>query len=398
MLNTLKRFIESQSKPTRLVIAYSGGVDSHVLLHAFKQLHQADSTIFSLRAIHIHHGLNSKASQWQQHAQHICDVLDIPLNIGVLNLNIQKGDSIEAAARAARYAYFANHLMPDEILCTAHHQNDQLETVLLQLLRGAGPKGLSAMPSQEKFAKGILARPLLEVSHDLILKYAQEYQLDYREDESNANVQFDRNFLRHEIIPVLKKRYPQAAQTVSRSAMHCASTQAVLEDYLQQELVQLEGDFPNTLSRKKLLGFDANTQSHLLRTWLQARNIPMPSTQQLKGIQKLLGMKNDVKAIITWQDYSARLYRDSLFAEKTEAFHPSRLVMDMSLLSTELLDKDIQIQFYEKGQGLHLKKVFQSLNIPPWQRSSIPLIYTKQKLTAIFDPTQKTIKMLKPHE
>ena len=340
-----------------------------------------------MRAIHLNHGLNPKANLWQQHAQQVCDDLQIPFISFELKLNIPKSESIEATARAARYAYFAQNLKPSEILCTAHHQDDQLETVLLQLLRGAGPKGLAAMPELQHQH----ARPLLTISHDLILNYAQENNLSWIHDDSNENIQFDRNFLRQNIIPLLKQRFPAAASTVSRSAQHCASSQAVLEHYLNQELLNLQGDFPDTLSRQKLLNFDENTQAYLLRTWLMNKQFPMPSSVQLEQIQKLLALKNDVKAIISWQDYSVRLYRDSLFAQETKFFNlpePEISEQAIKLIQTSLGQENIMINFYKPGHGRGLKKIFQALNIPPWQRGQMPLIYVDHKLTAIALPNQ----------
>ncbi len=349
----IKTLNESFPEPKFLLIAYSGGLDSHVLLHALAHC----NIKHQLRAVHIHHGLSPNANAWAAHAENICNELHIPLTIHKLDLNIQKGDSIEARARDARYQYFAEILQQDEILCTAHHQDDQLETVLLQLLRGAGPKGLAAMAELQNDH----ARPLLHISHDLILKYAEDNHLEWITDESNANIKFDRNFLRHEVIPLIKQRFPAAAQTVSRSANHCAVAQQVIE--------QLMGDLPKTLSRKKLAELDENMQTQVLRTWLAQKNIPMPSSEQLKSIQKMLTLDNDVKAIVTWHKHSARLYRDHLYAEENEKFIPEK--------------PNVDIRFHTKGDGLSVKKLFQENNIPPWQRESTPLIYLNDELIGL---------------
>jgi tRNA(Ile)-lysidine synthase len=362
LIEALNKF---SPEPKSLLIAYSGGVDSHVLLHAFAHCgikHQ-------LRAVHIHHGLSPNANNWVKHAEEICSQLHIPLTVHKLHLNIQKGESIEAIARDARYQYFAEILRPDEILCTAHHEDDQMETVLLQLLRGAGPKGLAAMSAIAPFAQGFHARPLLSVAHDLILNYAKEKHLKWIIDESNDNIQFDRNFLRHDIIPLIKKRFPAAAQTVARSASHCATAQQVIEKYISEEIKKLAGDFADTLSRKKLSALDDDLQSQILRTWLHEKNIPMPSTDQLQAMQKLLTLDNDVKAIVCLQKHSARLYRDNLFVEENENFTPEK--------------PNVDIRFHENGDGLHVKKLFQENNIPPWQRESTPLIYINDVLIGL---------------
>lgn len=352
-------------EPRSLLIAYSGGVDSHVLLHALAHC----DVKHQLRAVHVHHGLSLNADLWAQHVKKICDELHISLTVHHLHLNIQKGESVEAVARDGRYQYFADIFQKDEILCTAHHEDDQMETVLLQLLRGAGPKGLAAMAEIESFAQGFHARPLLSVKKENILKYANDNHLQWITDESNDSLQFDRNYLRHEVIPLIKKRFPAAAETVSRSASHCAVAQQVIEEYISDELKKLSGDIANTLSRKKLSELDDNLQTQILRTWLLQKNIPMPSTEQLKSVQKLLTMKNDVKAIVLLQKHSARLYRDNLFVEENKTFKPEK--------------PNVEIRFHQTGDGLPVKKLFQENNIPPWQRESTPLIYVNGELIGL---------------
>lgn len=415
ILNHLKNVLPQFSKP-HLLVAYSGGMDSHVLLHALKQLQKNDPDIF-LRAIHLNHGLNPKAAEWQQHAMQICADLDIPLQTHALNLVLKQGESIEARAREARYEYFAKILQEGEILCTAHHQDDQLETVLLQLMRGAGPKGLAAMPSLRAFERGYHARPLLEMNHNDILSYAKTEQLNWINDDSNQSTQFDRNFLRHQIIPTLKQRFPAAAATASRSAQHCASAQHLLEDYLEQELLQLTGDFPRTLSRKKIAQSSLEKQYYLLRNWLIARNISLPSTTQLAQIQQLITARNDSAAKVTWQGYTACFYQDSLFAEKSIHFarpvdqtlmwdgkQPFILPQDLGtltlsscaqgLLSPRILQETLTIRFSHQSEYCKvaghkhtrpIKKILQDLKLPLWQRWQLPYLYVNNELAAIGD-------------
>ncbi|HLF66275.1 MAG TPA: tRNA lysidine(34) synthetase TilS, partial [Gammaproteobacteria bacterium] len=326
-----------------------------------------------------------------------------PFQAATLQLNL-KGESIEACAREARYAYLASLLQKDEILCTAHHQDDQCETVLLQLMRGAGPKGLAAMPLLQSFAAGYHARPLLTLNREIILKYAQTHQLNWINDDSNADVKFDRNFLRHDIVPLLKKRWPQASQTISRSATHCASHQGLLEDYLHKELTTLTGHFPDTLSRRQLMQYPRDKQSYLLRTWLVQKKIPLPSTMQLTHILKLLYAREEAQTTVTWQNYQARFYRDDLFIEHHDFFKAqpalnltwegnTPLYLPMGYLTLEAnalgpiskhkLPPTLNVKFRENNQKL--KKIFQELGIPPWQRWQLPLIYADGKLVAIAD-------------
>jgi len=208
-----------------MIIAYSGGLDSHVLLHAVAAM-RAELTGCEFIAVHINHGLSEKAGQWTKHCANQCEVLNITfahINVDAKN---KTGESPEAVAREVRYQAFREFMQPGDCLLTAHHQDDQAETLLIQLLRGAGPRGLAAMPYYSDFAEGWHARPLLNFSRDELHEYAQQTfsqnQSAWIDDESNSDTRFDRNFLRHEIIPKLKARFPGMAATLSRSAGLCA--------------------------------------------------------------------------------------------------------------------------------------------------------------------------------
>jgi len=191
-VNHLLALIEKQ-KSKQFLVAFSGGLDSAVLLHAMVQLsHQ--NPAFTVRAVHVNHGLSPNADEWQQHGQRCCDAYDIPLLTYRASIEKKSGLSLEAQARVARYEFFDRHLAVDECLLTAHTKNDQAETLLLQLMRGAGPKGLSAMPTIKSFSHGYLMRPLLSFTREDLQVYADEHQLQWIEDESNLDLRFDRNF------------------------------------------------------------------------------------------------------------------------------------------------------------------------------------------------------------
>ena len=207
MLSTTSLLQTLQHYPcSSYLLAYSGGMDSHVLLHLLADL-QSAKKIPPLRAIYIDHGLQTIAATWAQHCEKITSALAIPYQSIALNLVPKQGESLEAVARQARYKTFAQQLQPNEILLTAHHQNDQAETVLLQLLRGSGVDGLAAMPVIKPFQAGQLLRPLLPYSRYDLECYAQQHQLNYIDDPSNINTDFDRNFLRQDILPRLQGRW-----------------------------------------------------------------------------------------------------------------------------------------------------------------------------------------------
>ena len=205
---------QALTRSKKLLIAYSGGLDSHVLLHLVSQFPQASH--YQVRAMHIHHGLQEEADAWVPHCQSVCADLNIPLQINHLNLELKKGESIEEAARAARYIALKESLKQGEVLLTAHHQNDQAETLLLQLFRGAGVQGLAGMPTISSFGSGQHARPLLNASRQSLEMYAEEHQLSFIEDPSNKDSAFDRNYLRNEVLPQLRERWPSIDKTISR--------------------------------------------------------------------------------------------------------------------------------------------------------------------------------------
>ena len=296
--------------------AYSGGVDSQVLLHTLVYLRQCYS--FELRAVHIHHGLNPKADEWQQHCESVCQNLNVELTTHRLDLS-SSHDNIEARARECRYEYFAALLQENDVLCTAHHQDDQAETVLLQLVRGAGPKGLSAMPAESSLGAGKLIRPLLNISREELLAYAKENHLTWIEDESNQNTRFSRNFMRQEVLPLLKARWPSVAETISRSARHCAETEKLLESFIEPlfKSCLLENNALSLIPLKKLMPLQ---QKHVFRQWLFHCGFFSPNERKLENcLRVFLTARQDRHPMVTWGNVIVRRYRNELRAERVSA-------------------------------------------------------------------------------
>ena len=230
------------------LVAYSGGLDSHVLLHLMSRIPD-----IAVRAVHIDHGLQDVSPWWSRHCRDICSDLGVPLERLSLKLEVPSGQSVEAYARSKRYAAFDGLLEPDEVLLTGHHQNDQAETLLIQLLRGAGGAGLASMPMISGFAQGQHLRPLLNTPREQLEAYADHHNLNFVEDTSNADLRFDRNFLRHQILPQLKERWPGSVQTLSRAAMLQGETQRLLDSYVFQDLEFMAGSVEGTLSAQLVL-------------------------------------------------------------------------------------------------------------------------------------------------
>lgn len=280
-------FCESLSAVFRRVFAsqqailagLSGGLDSVVLLHALRQWQTAERPALRLRAVYIHHGLNPLADDWADHCRTFCDSLSVPFQVCRVQVDPRK-KGIEAAARDARYQAFREVIAPDEALVTAQHLDDQSETFFLALKRGSGPAGLSAMPEQMAFGANPLIRPLLSFSRAQLEQYAQYYQLSWVEDDSNQDRRYDRNFLRHAVLPQLNARWPHFAQAVSRSAALCGEQEALLDELLLPELMQLT-DADNGLSFIPLLSARTAKRNGILRRWLKHCGVQMPSQHQL---------------------------------------------------------------------------------------------------------------------
>lgn len=223
----------------QLLVAFSGGLDSTVLLHQLVLLREQDPSL-TLRAVHVHHGLSAHADDWVAHCRQICQQWQVPLVVHHVTL-ARGGLGVEAHARAARYQAFQDTLNAGEVLVTAQHQDDQCETLLLALKRGSGPTGLSAMAPSSAFAGSRLLRPLLNETRESLRQWALAHQLSWIEDESNQDDTYDRNFLRLRVIPVLRERWPHFSEAVARSASLCAEQEQLLDEMLAAELASLWG-------------------------------------------------------------------------------------------------------------------------------------------------------------
>lgn len=285
-----------------VLVGFSGGCDSQVLLHGLYQCEQIASR-FSLQAIHIHHGLHPKADAWVKHCQTHAEQWGVPLTVVKLALVPSLGESVENVAREARYRAFLAALKPNAMLLTAHHLEDQAETILLQLLRGAGVKGLSGMPFIKPLGQGWHARPLLAISRDVIAAYAKEQALSWVEDSSNEEVRFTRNYLRHRVMPLLKEINPNYAACFARSAGHCQTTQNLLEDYLSQDLKACMSDDCGIVIDK----LKAHTRLHqeaMVRLWLQSLGTILPSSKKLRTmVQQMVEARCDAHPCVEWGDW-----------------------------------------------------------------------------------------------
>lgn len=408
LLVTVRALIERHGLEKNYWVAYSGGMDSHVLLSLCHKL--SKELPLQWRVIHINHQINAKAGEWAQHCKQVCHDLAVPYHEFCLQLNKQTGDSLEAIAREARYQQFANCMQEGDVLLTAHHQEDQAETMLLQLLRGAGLPGLAAMPMEKRFGKGLHARPLLHYSQSELSTYAETEKLKWITDGSNHDTQFSRNFLRQDIFPSLRKTWPSAAKTIARSAMHCSEAQTLLQEFAAEICVNVSGGEKNTLSVAKLLELSASKQRLILRAWIHQQGFNLPNANKLETILiSVLHADWDKLPCVSWGSVELRRYRDDLFLLPSLPKHDDTAVYEWNFsqplnlpgigvlqakktlglgLRSDL--EAITVRFRQGGEratlakrGRHtLKNLFHEWGVLPWERDRVPLIFTAERLIA----------------
>lgn len=267
------------------VIAYSGGIDSHVLLHTMHRLRQKNPDMM-IQAIHVNHQLNHNARAWALHCQQICDALHIILHVETTTVPLKSGNSLEEEARHARYHCLKKYVDKHTALLTAHTVDDQAETFLLQALRGSGLKGLSAMPVVKLFGESVLIRPLLSFSKEQLGQYARENQLTWIEDESNVDLRFRRNFLRHAIFPELKKQYPSVANNFARSARLMAEHEKIIAAITREDFKKIKTGDLKEIDLNALRSFSPERQRLLLREWFSRSQLRMPNEKHLRQIQR----------------------------------------------------------------------------------------------------------------
>jgi tRNA(Ile)-lysidine synthase len=317
-----------------IVVALSGGLDSVVLLHLSAQLG------VKLSAVHVNHGISANADKWQAHCQALCASLSIPLYTQSLCIVKKPRTSLEEQARSARYQAISDAVPPQSTVLLAQHQDDQAETFMLQLARGAGPKGLSAMPavlSSQKYIQFV--RPLLGFSRQQLHQYARAHDLQWVEDESNQDLHFDRNFLRHIILPELSKRWPAMPQAIARSAQHCADYVEVAETYitmLAQDTISDSGE----LIISEWQQASPAAQNMLLRLFLSPHIKQSPSTAFVHQLKRLIASKADAKGECRWQDIAVRRYLNKLY------------VINASALAQEAAHNTASIEVHFDDEGV----------------------------------------------
>ena len=391
------------------LIAYSGGVDSHVLLHLCR------ASGLPVRAVHVHHGLQADADDWDRHCAEICRQLDIPYRCIHVDADPAPGESPEDKARNARYSALENELAENEVLLTAHHQDDQAETFLLQLMRAAGPAGLASMPKLRPFGKGYHARPLLGFSQQMLMSYAEQHHLDWVEDPSNADTGFDRNYMRREVMPVLLRSWPGANEAIARAAELQQDTLEIIDAMAAVDLAAVSTQQADGLSISKLGQLPQARQFNVLRYWINVAGMDKPRRNILQEvITSVLPASEDATPLVLWGSTEIRRYQDTLYVlpainshdihhvyawDGEQPLYIETLNMEMRLEQTagrglpqDIIVRGLTVRFRQGGEQLRpqgrqhtqsLKKLMQQAGIPPWQRNRIPLIYSDHRLVCV---------------
>lgn len=295
MIAAVRRFIDASGR-VRLAVAFSGGIDSSVLAY---ELSRQRRRLAGLRLLHVDHGLQSQSGEWARHCSRMARAWRVPLVQLRADLRVPPGESVEAVAREARYALFAQALEPGEILVTAQHLDDQAETLLLQLFRGAGVPGLAAMPARAPFGRGEIARPLLGISRSQIEVAAGRQGLRWVEDPTNADTRFSRNFLRRQVLPLIREHWPGVDRALVRTTAHMAEAAALLGERARQDLSRIADG--NGLSVTGLRALPASRRRNALRSFIARAGIEMPEASRLaEMVGPLLGARVDAQPEVRW--------------------------------------------------------------------------------------------------
>ncbi len=394
----------------RLCVACSGGLDSSVLLHALASLRRTRR--LQLRALHVNHRLQPQSDTWAEQTGRYARRLRVPFERLDTRVVRKGGESLEAAARTARYTALAGGLLPEELLVTAHHQEDQLETVLLALLRGSGVRGLAAMSAVSPWRGRRLLRPLLNVSRAQLEAYAREHALQWSEDPSNQDERFDRNYLRQIVLPLIRARWPAAAATVSRSAAHLAEARALLEQLAGRQLSDArDGALLHVSALRRL---PEPQRRNALRHWIGERGLLAPDHRRLREIAgPMLQSRADARTAVHWRGGELRRNGDRLYALRAapvpgharswnwrrRAWLPLAhggalgLVRDPhGDVSLAALPAELQVSFRRGGERLRksagrapLKELLRAEGLAPWERPGVPLIGDGERIIAVAD-------------
>ncbi|MDE0308830.1 MAG: tRNA lysidine(34) synthetase TilS [Acidiferrobacterales bacterium] len=405
-------------RKTSIAVAFSGGVDTVVLMHL---LHCANQRFgFSLRALHINHNIFSNSGNWMEFCADFCHSRNIPFHSHRLEQFTCSDRVPEHKARSARYSWLNSQIAQEEFLLTGHHRNDQAETLMLNLMRGAGARGLSAIQEATPFGKGTLVRPMLQFSKQQILDYAAEHELDYVHDPSNDDLRYDRNYLRHLVLPTMQEHWGAAIENISRSAENLSDSRVLLDELAEMDAASCRTTGSAYLSigyqlkLTELRKLSRARQINLIRYWIRSQSIAEPGRQTLDNFLDTTIAGNAEYSEMDWNGFKLYLFRKVLYLTPNVTPKPRKdklmwtleepLVLEhegFRLIPTPAIGKGIDVNrlslpvsvgFRKGGERFRmpgrshfskLKKLLQTHHIPPCERKLLPLIHDNEELVAV---------------
>lgn len=391
-------------QPERLVVGYSGGVDSHVLLHWLSRNLSKSDNPPHVCAIHVNHGLNEQAEAWQVHCEQVCTDLDVELF--TFPVEVKRDGSLEENAREARYELFGSFLKSSDFLLLAHHLDDQIETAIFKLFRGNGFVG---MPQSRPLKEAKLYRPLLHTSRKEIEIYAQKEDLAWIEDDSNLDTAFDRNFIRLTLLPLIRERWPHLSANLKHVLGKEEESSLLLESIAEQDRLDLETE-ERVIFLSRFRKLDLLRQKNFLRYWIKKSANAFPAESFVSDAVRQM-MSSDSFGL-RWESLQINGYRDKAYLMKAPEKAPCASkgqnwsledLSELSALGIRVetikgqglkadLCQDLSIGFRKGGEKMQLNKgagskklkhLLQDKGVPPWVRDSLPLIYKNEQLIAI---------------
>ena len=405
--------LASDNPPARFIVAFSGGLDSTVLLHALERA-KAEFAV-PIIAIHVEHDLHADSGKWDAHCRAAASALELDYDSIPVVVDRESGLGLEASARAVRYQALQKLMQPGDWLLSAHHQDDQAETLLLNLLRGSGMAGMAGIGVKQAFGPGFLVRPLLDVARAELQAYASSYSLAWLDDPTNAETAFDRNYLRHEILPLLAERWPAASARLARSAELAGEASALLDQLADDDLLSLGQ--AQRLEINALAALSDARQRNVLRRAIKRSGLgSAPATRLRQIIDEMIPARADAEPLVHWPGVEIRRYREFIYLlpefpdSPPQPGHPlgsDDLSVDLGSLgrlslhdngttciSPGVIESGLEVRFRVGGEEIRpaghecthkLKKLLQQKGVVPWMRDKIPLLYSGDRLVAVAD-------------
>ncbi len=413
LIEKLNAGLQELATSRRFLIGLSGGLDSVVLLHSMAQLRDQSNPDMRLRAVHVNHQLHPAASSWAQHCEAFCKGLGIEFITSEVSIPDKSG--IENAAREARYRAFEDSLFEGEELLLAHHRDDQMETLLLRLTRGAGSRGLSGIPRSRALGRGRLLRPLLEIDRDELRRYAEAVELDWVEDASNGDERFDRNYCRHSLLPLIEERWPRYRESWSKTIALAGESELLIQELAAIDLQAIATETQSVLHRQKLLALSEPRRRNVLRYCLGRLGAPELGWNQLQQLSKEV-LVTDSGSFIG-SGFEVHCFRDGVYILDATALGQAQntdsaaRTLELPLAEVVSLKNNGSLSFRStRGEGLAaanlgslsvryrqggesckllgrpsktLKKILQEVETPPWLRGRYPLLFSGKDLACI---------------